>query len=109
MYVEYRKKVQMNLVPGQEQRHKRTERMCGHGEWEGGMNWEIRFDIDTPCGKERASGKLVYHKELSSVLCGDLEGWGGGEAQKGGDPHTQLIHAVAQQKLTEQCKASILQ
>ena len=27
--------------------------ICGHGEREGGMNWEIRIDICTlPCGKQ---------------------------------------------------------
>ena len=32
---------------------------------EGGMNWEIRIDIEIA---------NVQHKELSSVLCDDLEG-----------------------------------
>ena len=57
-------------------------------EGEGGMNWGIRIDIHTlPCLKQRASGKLLSHKEHSLVLCDDLEGWegaGGREAQQGG-------------------------
>ena len=50
------------------------------------------------------------------MLCDDLEGWdkeGGREAQEGGDMGTyvyvQLIHFVVQQKLTQHCKAIILQ
>ena len=30
-------------------------------------------------------GAPIYHRELSSVLCDDLEGWDGGEVQEGGD------------------------
>ena len=47
------------------------------GEGERGMNWEIRFDINTlPCVKKIASERepAVQHRELSSVLCDDLEG-----------------------------------
>ena len=44
------------------------------------------------CVKQIASGKLsVLHRELSSVLCDDLDGWDGGgsgrEAQEGGDTY----------------------
>ena len=53
---------------------------------------------------------------ISSMLCDDLEGWdgeGGREAQEGGDMgmyvHIELIHFVVQQKLTQHCKAIILQ
>ena len=50
----------------------------GDGRREGGLNWEIRFDINTlPCVKYIASGKLLISaqlKELSSVLCDDLDG-----------------------------------
>ena len=39
------------------------------GEGEGGMNWEIRFDINTlPCVKQVASRNLLYSTE-SSVQC----------------------------------------
>ena len=48
--------------------------------------------------------------------CDGIEGWdreGGREAQEGGDMgiyiYIQLIHFVVQQKLTEHCKAIILQ
>ena len=48
-----------------------------------------------------------------SVPCDDLEGWDGGggrEGQEGGDAcNTETIHFVVQQKLTQHCKAIILQ
>ena len=50
------------------------------------------------------------------MLCNDLEGWDsedGREAQERGDigiyVYIQLIHFVIQQKLTQHCKAIILQ
>ena len=50
------------------------------------------------------------------MLCDHLEGWhteGGRETQEGGDMGIyvciQLIHIVIQQKLTQHCKAIILQ
>ena len=54
--------VQMNLFAGQEYRHRCTEWTGGHRVGgEGGMNWEIRSDIDTlPCVKQIASGNLLY-------------------------------------------------
>ena len=50
------------------------------------------------------------------MLCDHLERWdrkGGRETQEGGDVgiyvYIQLIHFVTKQKLTQQCKAIILQ
>ena len=50
------------------------------------------------------------------MLCDDLEEWdreGGREVQEGGDVgiyvYIYLIHFVIQQKLTQHCKAIILQ
>ena len=50
------------------------------------------------------------------MLCDDLDGWareGGRETQEGGDMgiyvYMWLIHFVVQQKLTQYCKAVILQ
>ena len=50
------------------------------------------------------------------MLCDDQEGWDrydGREAQEGGDMgiyvYVQLIHFVIKQKLTQHCKAIILQ
>ena len=76
------------------------------GDGEGGTNWKSSTDIHTlPCVTQIPRG------ELSSVLSDGLEGWGEGV---GGRPtreglHTQLIHSVIQQKLTQHCKAIILQ
>ena len=36
MYVELKQMVQMKLVPGQEQRYRHRERICGYG---GGSGW----------------------------------------------------------------------
>ena len=42
-----------------------------------GMNWETEIDIHTlPCVKQM--GPAVERRELSSVLCGDLDGGEGG-------------------------------
>ena len=42
------------------------------------MNREIRTDRPAlPCIKIDGWGKLLYNRELSSVLCDDLEGWDG--------------------------------
>ena len=50
------------------------------------------------------------------MLCDHLEGWdreGGRQMQEGGDMgiyvYVKLIHFVIQQKLTQHCKAIILQ
>ena len=53
-------------------------------------------------------------RELSSVLCGDLEAWdgagvGGRPKRKGIYVYTLLIHFVVQQTLTRHCKATIPQ
>ena len=61
------------------------------------------------------SSFLLYIRSLK-VTHDDLEGWdreGGREAQEGGDMGTRvciwLIHFGVQQKLTQYCKAIILQ
>jgi len=56
----------------------------------------------------------VSGRELSSVLCGDLEAWdgagvGGRPKRKGIYVYTLLIHFVVQQTLTQHCKATIPQ
>ena len=59
--------VQINLGAGQEQRCRCREQMCGPGlQGRGGMNWETGIDVCAlPCVRQ----------ELSSVLCGDQDGW----------------------------------
>ena len=70
MYVESRK-IGINEPSsraGIETRHR--EWKCRHrGGRGGGMNWEIRFDINTlPCVKYISSGKLLYSTG-SSAQC----------------------------------------
>ena len=56
---------------------------------------------------------LIWHREISLVLCDDLEGWGrswgGKEAQEEGNLYVYLplIHVVVQQKPIQHCKAII--
>ena len=71
----------MNLFAGQEQRH-----TWGKG---GEINWERSVNIYTlPCGNSEWEA-AVQHRELSSVLCEDLEGWdvGGYLQREGIDVH----------------------
>ena len=79
------------------------------GEWHGHI-------YTTKCKIDSQWEAAAQHREISSVLCVHLEGWGregGGEMQEGGDMgiyvYLQLIHFVIQQKLTHHCKAIILQ
>ena len=54
----------------------------------------------------------VQHRELSPVLCDNLEGWDGlrGELQERGDICALwLTHVLIWQKPTQYCKAIILQ
>ena len=59
-------------------------------------------------------GTCIEPRELSSMLCGDVGGCDGdgvGERSKweGLCVYIQLIHFIVQQKLTQHCKAIILQ
>ena len=62
-----------------------------------------------------AGGELLCgHRELTLVLCDNLEGWdgvelGGGSGGKGHICNLWLIHVVVWQKPTQYCKAIILQ
>jgi len=73
------------------------------------------MDIYTlPCVKYKASGKVLYNRELSLVLCDDLKRWGavvgvGRRLKREGIyVYLQLIHTGIQQKLIH-WKAIILQ
>ena len=63
-------------------------------------------------GKDSWWEAAVEQRELSSVLCDDLEGWdeglGGRRKREGMDVHIQLSHTAVHQKLTQPCKAIIL-
>ena len=49
------------------------------GEEESVTNWEVRMDIHTPPSERQTAWEAaVRRKELSSGLCEDLGGWGGG-------------------------------
>ena len=50
---------------------------------------------------------IKSNRELSSVLCDDLDGWDGGGV--GGRSKRELIRFLVQQKLTQHCKEIILQ
>ena len=82
-----KKLVQMISFAKQKQRHRHREQMYGYqgGKGVGGRNWEIEIDIYTLlilCIKQITNEPTVQHRELYSVLCGDLNGK---EIQKGGD------------------------
>ena len=57
----------------------------------------------------------VQHRELSLVLCDDLEGWdwggriGGRFKRQRIYVYTKLIHVVVQKELTQHCRAVIFQ
>ena len=73
------------------------------------MNWEIRIDICTlPCVKQWKAA--IEHRELSLVLGGDLGlGWGEGSSRGRGYMYIYIwpIHFIAQQRLTQHCRATI--
>ena len=88
----------------------------GGGEGEGGTNWEIRIDIYTlPCVKQIASGNLLYSTGSSSwcsvvtYMGGMGVGVEGRSKREGIYVYIQLIPFIVEQKLTEHCKAIILQ
>ena len=76
------------------------------GEVEGGMNWEIRFDINTlPCVKEMAKGRLL-NSTGSSALCSVMiqkDGMGGHGVKvrlkvEGLYVYLKLIHIIVGRK-----------
>ena len=53
-------------------------------------------------------GPARQPRELSLVLCEDLDEWDGRDAKtEGTNADVPLIHFIVQQKLTQQCKATI--
>ena len=66
-----------------------------------------------PRVEQVAGGKMLFNREVSLVLCDDLEacgrGWNGRGAREGGIcMYVWLTHFVVRQKLTQHCKAIIL-
>ena len=87
--------------------------MVGRGE--GGTNWKSNIETYAfPCKVNSQWEFAVWCRELKSVLCDNLKGWvvvGGGRGGKreGIYVYPWLIHVDVRQKLTQYCKAIILQ
>ena len=75
-----------------------------------GMNWEISFYVNTlPCVKQRAGGNLQYNTG-SSAWCSVMSWMVGGRTKREGIyVYIEQSHLIVQQKLTQHCKAIILQ
>ena len=58
--------------------------------WRGGRNWEIGTDIYV-LGMKRITDENLQHRELYSVLCGDVNEK---EIQKGGDICTHVADSL---------------
>jgi len=73
------------------------------GKEEAGTNWESSIDIYMlPCVKHSQQEAAEEHRELSSALWDDLEGWdgsevGGGLQREGMCVYVSLIHFIVQQ------------
>ena len=78
--------VQMNLFPGQKQRCRRTEWICGRGVGrnENRMNGKVRADTHSlPRGNERTSAEAAdQYRKPGSALHGN-DGWGGADGESG--------------------------
>lgn len=79
--------VSINLFAAQGNRDADTDNRLGHGggEGEGRINWESSTDITALCKIDSLWETSVWHRELSSAICDDVEGWdgaGGREVQE---------------------------
>ena len=107
-----------NLFVGQEQRHRcgdgtrREEHSGGWGGWDG-LGDEDRHTHRTMQKTESQGEPAVYHRELSQMLCDNLEAisprGGGRSKSRGIYVYMWLIHFFVQQKLTQHCQTTILQ
>ena len=91
--------------------------LVGYSPWSHRESDRLRhfhfFTVYTIMCKRDARGKLQYlARELSSVLCDDLEGWDGrcgvGVKRERIYVYIELIHVAVQQKL-KYCKTTISQ
>ena len=65
--------VQMNLFAGKEQKHRRREWICGYRVGRGGgMNWEIRFDINTLSSVQSVSRGQLFATPWTTALQASL-------------------------------------
>ena len=88
--------VQINLLPRQEERCSCREQIyVDTGTEKIGMNWQIRK-------ADSQEEPVIKHRELSSMLCDNLDGWDGegGVKREGIYECMWLIHVSVQQKLT---------
>ena len=84
------------------------------GEGEGGMNWETSMETYIIICKIDSQWEFgVWHRELSRVLCDNLEQWDGEKDRRGFRKGTYvylwLIYVDVWQKPTQYCKAIVLQ
>ena len=107
--------VLMNLLAGQEQRDRHTERRGGRAHTRGRRRWgELREQQSkhTDCTCETADGKLLCNQKHDLVLGENPEQWdgvGGSFKRKGTHAYSWRIHVVLRQRPTRYCKAIILQ
>ena len=87
----------------------------GRVSWDEVRKWHGHI-YTTKCKIDSSWEAAASHGEISSVLCDHLERWdreGGKETQEGGDGGDICIRIAdslaIQQKLTQHCKAIILQ
>ena len=79
------------------------------GEGGGGMNWQIGIDIYTlPCIKQVTNENLLYSTG-NSTWCSVVTQMGRKSKKEEIYLDIRLIHFAVQKKLTQQCKATILQ
>ena len=108
-----KKMVQMILFAKQKQRHRHREQTYGYQgvrRW-GGDDWEIGIDMYTLlmlCIKQITNESLLYSTG-NSTQCSAVTEVGRKSKKERVYVYVQLIHFAVQQKLTQHCKAIILQ
>ena len=75
----------------------------------GEQDWHIHTAM---CKMDSWWEAAAQHRQLSSTLCDDAEGWEGGGGRLEREKmhiHRQLIHIIVQQKLTQHFQATVFQ
>ena len=105
-YTESRKMILMNLLAGQEQRHRQREQAVDT-QWEGeGGQTASGPDMHSPTYRELAG--LQCSTGASAGVHGAQKTWGAGLQREGTYVYKWLIHTAEQQKLIQHCKAVTL-
>ena len=108
-----RKMILMRLFAGRKQRCRHREQICGHSR--GRRGWDKQRSIETytlPNIRQSQWELSVYHGELTTVLCDNLEEWvgvGGRFKREGTYVDLWLIHVDVSQTPTQHYKAITLQ